>query len=171
MANAVFGVKINIRSATAASLWLFLRVGQTRHRTGAHALKGLFLTKWDIKNSPMRVLWFLVGAVALLLGAAGVILPLLPTTPFVILAAFAFGKSSPVLQTRLEQSRLFGPAIRDWRVSGAISARYKVLAVTMMAAALAFGLFSAMPFAAKLVQVAAIAAAATFVLSRPGSAK
>ncbi len=119
----------------------------------------------------MRVLWFLVGAVALLLGAAGVILPLLPTTPFVILAAFAFGKSSPVLQTRLEQSRLFGPAIRDWRVSGAISARYKVLAVTMMAAALAFGLFSAMPFAAKLVQVAAIAAAATFVLSRPGSAK
>ncbi|MCQ0090609.1 YbaN family protein [Roseovarius sp. M141] len=123
----------------------------------------------DIQNSPLRVFWFLTGGATLMLGVAGVILPLLPTTPFVILAAFAFGKSVPALQARLEQSRLFGSVIADWRASGAIAPRYKTLSVAMMAAALAFGLSSTMPDAAKLFQVAVIAAAATFILSRPGS--
>lgn len=125
----------------------------------------------DIQSRPLRVFWFLTGGAALMLGAAGVILPLLPTTPFVILAAFAFGKSVPALQARLEQSRLFRAVISDWRASGAIAPRYKALSVVMMAAALAFGLSSTMPDAAKLFQVVVIGAAATFILSRPGSVK
>ncbi len=118
-------------------------------------------------NAPLRAFWFLTGCLALALGAVGVVLPLLPTTPFVILAAFAFGKSVPALRHRLERNRIFGPMIADWQATGAIAPRAKALAVAMMAVALGFGLASGMPFAAKLLQVAVIAAAATFVLTRP----
>lgn len=115
----------------------------------------------------LRVFWFSIGALALLLGVVGVVLPVLPTTPFVILAAFAFGRSSPALQRRLEESRTFGPMIADWRAHGAIAPRYKAMALTMMAAAL--GLSVAMGLALHLlaIQAACIAAAATFILTRP----
>lgn len=114
-----------------------------------------------------RPLWLVTGACALVLGAIGVVMPFLPTTPFVILAAFAFGKSSPAFHAWLLRSPTFGPIIADWRENGAIARRYKVLSCAMMAAALALGLASPMPLAAKLAQMAVIAAAATFVLTRP----
>ncbi|MCD1619632.1 YbaN family protein [Salipiger marinus] len=115
----------------------------------------------------LRVFWFSVGALALLLGVIGVVLPVLPTTPFVILAAFAFGRSSPALQRRLEQSPTFGPMIADWRAHGAIAPKYKAMALTMMAAAL--GLSVAMGLALHLlaIQTICIAGAATFILTRP----
>ncbi|WP_417244025.1 YbaN family protein [Celeribacter sp.] len=122
-------------------------------------------------NRLLRVFWFLLGATALILGTVGAVLPLLPTTPFIILAAFAFGKSVPALKTRLEKNRLFGPLITDWRTSGSIAPRYKMLAVAMMTATLMFGLTSSLPVAVKLVQLAIIAAAAFFVLSRPSFPK
>ena len=85
----------------------------------------------------------------------------------VILAAFAFGKSSPALKARLERSRLFGRIIADWQRDGAIAPRYKAISMAMMALALGLGLVSAMPVAAKLAQVVVMAAAAAYVLSRP----
>lgn len=124
-----------------------------------------------ILHAPLRLFWFLTGGTALALGAAGVVLPVLPTTPFVILAAFAFGKSLPSLQARLEQSALFGPMIRDWRETGAIAPRVKVLSVSMMAAALAVGLSSDLSTLAKAAQVIALAAGAAFVLTRPHPAR
>lgn len=115
----------------------------------------------------LRIIWFAIGALALSLGVIGAVLPFLPTTPFVILAAFAFGKSSPALQARLERSRMFGGVIADWRANGAIAPRYKAISVVMMLGALALGLASSMPLAAKIAQGFIMAAAATYVLSRP----
>ena len=117
--------------------------------------------------SAVRAIWFAVGCSALALGVAGVILPVLPTTPFVILAAFAFGKSAPRLEAWLEESRTFGPAIADWRAHGAIALRFKVIAIAMMSGA--FGLSIAMSVApiVLIVQAAAMIAAAAFILSRP----
>ena len=86
----------------------------------------------------MRHIWTILGLVALGLGLAGVVLPLLPTTPFMLLAAACFAKSSPRLHDWLIGHRVFGPAIRDWRDYRAISARAKRLALGAMAAA--FGL-------------------------------
>lgn len=114
-----------------------------------------------------RTFWFVLGALALTLGAIGAVLPLLPSTPFVILAAFAFGKSSPPLQARLERSRGFGPMIADWRRNGAIAPRYKAIALGMMFCALALGLASGLPVIAKIAQGVIMVAAATYVLSRP----
>lgn len=114
-----------------------------------------------------RVLWQSLGFLALALGAVGVVLPVLPTTPFVLLAAFAFGKGSPRLRAWLEQSRLFGPAIRDWEEKGAIHPRAKATACVVMAAVLVAGVLAALPPAVLLIQALCMAAAASYVLTRP----
>ncbi|MEO0910989.1 MAG: YbaN family protein, partial [Pseudomonadota bacterium] len=69
---------------------------------------------------------------SLILGAIGIVLPFLPTTPFVILAAFAFGKSIPKVQHWLEESSIFGPAIKDWNNNGAVAPKYKIIEIAMI---------------------------------------
>ena len=115
-----------------------------------------------------RSFWFALGIVSLALGAIGVVLPVLPTTPFVILAAFAFGKSSPRLQAWLENNPTFGPMIEDWRDNGAIATRYKIMAMTMMAGALLLSVYLSVPTYVVAIQAICIAGAATFILTRPG---
>lgn len=77
-------------------------------------------------------LWITLGLLCLLLAGIGVVLPLLPTTPFVILAAACFAKSSPRLHNWLFKSELFGPMLRDWERQKCVSPRVKKLAITMM---------------------------------------
>ena len=81
-----------------------------------------------------RALWLSAGLVALLLGVVGIFLPLLPTTPFVLLAAFCFSRGSARVEAWLLAHPRFGPAIADWRSRRAIPLRVKQLAWTMMAA-------------------------------------
>lgn len=117
-----------------------------------------------------RAVWFTIGAFALALGAIGVVLPLLPTTPFVILAAFAFGRSSPRLAHRLETNATFGPIIADWRDNGAIATRFKVIALLMMSALFLMSVIMSLPGHVLLIQAICMAGAAAFILSRPGRA-
>lgn len=120
-------------------------------------------------NAVSRLLWLSIGWSALGLGAAGVVLPLLPTTPFVLLAAFAFGRSSPRLAAWLERNRHFGPAIGAWRANGAIAPRHKRLALAMLALVFGLSLLLAVPAHALVLQAAALGAAAIFILTRPDS--
>ncbi|MEM7215419.1 MAG: YbaN family protein [Pseudomonadota bacterium] len=115
----------------------------------------------------LRSFWFLVGTLSLFLGLIGIVLPVLPTTPFVILAAFAFGKSSPRLQAWLERNHVFGPIIEDWREKGAIATRYKIMAISMMAAALLLSIVMDVGPVILVVQLACMIAAACFILTRP----
>jgi uncharacterized membrane protein YbaN (DUF454 family) len=115
----------------------------------------------------MRLAWTVAGIVALGLGAIGALLPLLPTTPFVILAAFAFGRGAPALRARLDAHATFGPAIRDWSARGAIAARHKAAACAAMSLALVVSWAASVPTAVLGVQTVVMAAAATFVLTRP----
>ncbi|WP_338009670.1 YbaN family protein [Oceaniovalibus guishaninsula] len=119
----------------------------------------------------IRLAWRIAGIVALALGAVGVVLPLLPTTPFAILAAFCFARGAPALHDRLLRSRTFGPAIADWQHSGAIARRYKAVAVTMMGAAFLLALAASVPPMALAVQAVCLAGAALFVLTRPGQVR
>ena len=81
----------------------------------------------------LRVLWLLAGLTSLALGIVGIFLPLLPTTPFVLLAAFCFSRGSTRCEAWLLNHRLFGPMVRNWRARRAIPLRAKQLAWAMMA--------------------------------------
>jgi len=77
-------------------------------------------------------LWTLLGGLCLLLGAIGIFLPLLPTTPFVLLAAACFARSSPRLHHWLLQHRLFGSMLQEWEQKHCIPCRIRNLALFMM---------------------------------------
>ena len=114
-----------------------------------------------------RPFWIIFGLLALALGAIGVVLPLLPTTPFVILAAFAFAKGEPRLAALLERHRVFGPIIQDWRTHGAIAPTYKATAVGMMLATFLGSIFLGFSSQILVIQAVVMAIAALFILSRP----
>lgn len=114
----------------------------------------------------IRIVWLIAGFVSLALGALGVVLPLLPTTPFVILAAFCFARSSPRFHARLLNSPTFGPAIRDWRDHRAISRKGKIAAVGAMLTAMLISVVLQVRLPILALQAITLLAAATFVLSR-----
>ncbi|QCO58037.1 DUF454 domain-containing protein (plasmid) [Pseudorhodobacter turbinis] len=111
--------------------------------------------------------WRMLGGVSLFLGAIGVVLPLLPTTPFIILAAFSFAKSAPSLHAKLIASPTFGPAISSWQSNGAIAPRHKAMAVGMMTTAFVGALLAGAPAFALGLQLMFMGGAALFVLTRP----
>ena len=80
-----------------------------------------------------RLLWWLLAYASLGLGIIGIVLPGLPTVPFVLLAAFAAARGSQRLRGWLLAHAQFGPMIRDWECEGAVSRRAKRLAIGMMA--------------------------------------
>ena len=80
-----------------------------------------------------RWLWLLLAYLSLGLGIVGIFLPGLPTTPFVLLSAYAAARGSERLHAWLLAHRLFGPMIRDWQASGAVSRRAKYWAIGTMA--------------------------------------
>ncbi len=100
------------------------------------------------------------------LGLAGVVLPLLPTTPFMILAALCFAKGSDRLHRWLMNHSSFGPAIRDWNRHGAITSRAKMLAVIAMGFTLLVSVSIGMAWPIVAAQAAVMAVAAAFVLMR-----
>lgn len=85
----------------------------------------------------VRGLYFAAGVAALVAGALGVVLPVLPTTPFVLLAAACFAKSSDRFYNALLRHRVAGPLIADWREHGAMKRKVKHWAALMMV--LSFG--------------------------------
>ena len=81
-----------------------------------------------------RWAWWLLAYASLGLGLVGIVVPGLPTVPFVLLAAYAAARGSQRLHRWLLAHRQFGPMIRDWQAEGAVSRRAKWLAITTMAA-------------------------------------
>lgn len=114
-----------------------------------------------------RIGYLALGWGAVALGLLGVALPGLPTTPFLLVAAFAFGRSSPRLRLWIEDHSVFGPPIRDWEDRGAIARRAKILAVSMMGLVLLISLVLGLPFWALALQALCMGGAALFILTRP----
>ncbi len=84
------------------------------------------------QTHPTQVLLILLGCVAVILGTIGVVVPGLPTTPFVLLASWCFYKSSPRLQAWLLQSFL-GKYIRDYKEKGGLTIRKRLSIIALMA--------------------------------------
>lgn len=105
-----------------------------------------------------RVFWIGLGCTCVAVGGIGVLLPGLPTTPFLILAAASFVRSSRTLHERLLAHRVFGPLLREYAEHGTIPRRVKWLALGLMAVFVTFALVWGIParlWALKLVVAAA----------------
>ncbi|MFD0738815.1 YbaN family protein [Lysobacter koreensis] len=114
-----------------------------------------------------RWAWWLLAYASLGLGLVGIVVPGLPTVPFVLLAAFAAARGSQRLHGWLLAHRQFGPVIRDWEAHGAVSRRAKRLALAMMAAC-AVLLFLTAPRAwMAATGTAVMALVASWLWSRP----
>lgn len=115
----------------------------------------------------MRTLWFGLGIAAVAAGVVGIVLPLVPTTPFLLLAAFAFSRSSPRFEAWLVDHPRLGPPIRDWRAHRAIGRRAKVVAVGLMASTLVATWAAGVGTTILVVQIVVLAAVSVFILTRP----
>ena len=115
----------------------------------------------------MRTLWFVLGCLALALGVVGLFLPIMPTAPFIILAALAFSRSSERLHARLLAHPQFGPIILNWQDYGAIAPWAKALSVGMMSVSVVIGWLMGLSPLLVGVHLAIVAAVAVFILTRP----
>lgn len=114
-----------------------------------------------------RRLYLALGVASVLLGMAGAVLPLLPTVPFLLLAAWCFGRSSPALERRLLDHPRLGPPIRAWRDHGAVGLRSKLAATVLLVASAASGLLPNVPAAARPAPAIVAALVLVFLWTRP----
>jgi len=118
-------------------------------------------------KTPVRALWLVIAVASLSLGAVGVVVPVLPTTPFLLLAAYAAARSSTRLHAWLVGHRLFGPLITDWQANHTVSRRAKATATATMTAS-AVVLFVVGPSTWLALAVTALmATVATWLWLRP----
>ncbi len=115
----------------------------------------------------IRFVWLLGGGAFLALAVIGLLLPLIPATPFLLLACFCFARSSQRLHDWLLHHPRFGPLIRDWRDHGAIRPGAKISAVLVMAATLLLSVLMGLELRLIAIQLVCMVAAASFILTRP----
>src|SRR5688500_7861936 len=113
-----------------------------------------------------RLLYLGLGFASVGLGALGVLLPLLPTVPFMLLAAFFFARSSPRLEAWIVGHPRFGPHVRAWRERGAIGPAGKRAALVAFAISAVLGLLL-LPFPWLLIPPAAALIGGTWIATRP----
>jgi len=116
----------------------------------------------------MKALYLLLGFLFFGLGAVGTVVPGLPTTVFMLLALWAFARSSERFHQWLYHHRLFGPPLQEWHNHHVIPLRAKVLAVTMMAGSLVYLVFfTGMFIWLKVAILLVMLYGAWFILSKP----
>ncbi|AVX05536.1 inner membrane protein [Maritalea myrionectae] len=113
-----------------------------------------------------RLFWAAVAWTSLGLGFIGVFLPILPTTPFLILAAFGFARSNEKIHTWLIEHPQLGPPIADWEKYHAISTRAKITAVTTMAVVFSISVLIGLDWKLLAIQGTCLGGAALFIVTR-----
>ncbi len=113
-----------------------------------------------------RALWLGLGVTSVALGAVGAFLPILPTVPFLILAAFAFSRSNRAWEEKLLNHPRYGPPLRAWREKGLISRTGKKAATGAFAVSIALGLLL-MPLPWSLIPPAVAVLCLSWIWTRP----
>ncbi|WP_420585541.1 YbaN family protein [Ruegeria sp.] len=115
----------------------------------------------------MQYLWATLGLICVGLAMIGVVLPLLPTVPFLLLAAFFFARSSSRLHNWLVTHRTFGPLILDWQRSGAIRPGAKKAATLSVVAVFGLSVLLTLPSHVLIIQAVVLSAVMIFIWTRP----
>ena len=132
---------------------------QRTHRPGTGAAR--------LRSGLVRRLWLALALAFVGLGSLGVVLPLVPTTPFLLLAAACASRSSPALHAWLYSHPRFGPLLRDWRDHRAIRPRAKITALLLVAASWVWMWLSVEPLYARLAASTVMAGVVIFLATRP----
>ncbi len=115
----------------------------------------------------MKIIYLLAGIISLLLGLIGAFLPILPTVPFILLAAFCFARAYPPLYHWLRDRSIFAESLQDWERERAISRSSKRKALTMIVLSFALALYFASSMWLKLLLMMIGISVATFIATRP----
>lgn len=115
----------------------------------------------------VRLFWIAAGWTSVGLGLIGAVLPLLPTVPFMLLAAFCFARGSERAHAWLMNHPRFGPAIRDWQAHGAISRTAKRWAIIAIFTSFTISFMLDVRWQVLMLQAATLGAVLTFILTRP----
>ncbi|MCE8023823.1 MULTISPECIES: YbaN family protein [Halomonadaceae] len=120
-----------------------------------------------MRETVLRLGWRMLAYGAIALGTAGLVVPLLPTTPFLLVAAWAAPKGSPRLARWLWHHPRLGPPLHAWREQRAIARRTKQLAIVLLAFSWLVLWFGGAPGLVLGTTAAIFGCVATFILTRP----
>ncbi len=119
-----------------------------------------------------KTLYLLFGHLFLIIGIIGVFLPVLPTTPFLLLSAFLYSKSSPKIHNWIINHKVLGPPLKDWQDNGVIGLKAKIFASVMILFVVIFRIPKLnIHLAIKTIAISVLLAVLMFVVSRPSVRK
>lgn len=123
----------------------------------------------QVRPAPRPIAWLLngLGWICVAIGAVGLVLPGLPTTVFLLIALWAFGRGSPRFHAWLYRHPRLGPPLVAWREHGVVGRGAKITALLVMSLSFAAVVYSGAPPAAIWATGVVLIAVAGFLLSRP----
>lgn len=119
-----------------------------------------------VRNRVARLCIFILGVLSVGLGTAGIFLPVLPTTPFILLAAWCFLKSSNKAHDWIYKQPIFGTALRDWEKNHSIAVTNKLIAVSAILFSVIFIWMKVESEAVRYLVTAILMFVAVFIITR-----
>jgi uncharacterized protein len=118
----------------------------------------------------MKIVWLLLGHLFVTLGFIGIFLPILPTTPFLILASACYSKGSARFENWIINHPRFGKSLREWRSYRVIRPRAKIMSTGLMSLSVGYVLiFTSAPLLGKIGIATTMMCVAFYILTRPSS--
>ena len=115
-----------------------------------------------------NILWTTLGTISLTFGILGIFLPLLPTTPFILITAFCYTKGSPKLYAWLVNHKIIGSYLRNWEKNGSIAIKAKMMAILIIVLGNWYSIVYIIPYLiVKIIVLIIGIVASIYILTRP----